>query len=123
MARVAIPITTTSRDGIRIDNVTQTVADATNDMYIETNDGLVAIEIENENAGSQTVEVVPNPSPGATYDGLPIGNLVLTIPAGQTMLFSGFKVQTFKQDSSGLLYLNPSVSTDLKFRAFQIIQG
>jgi hypothetical protein len=120
MPRVEIPVTDLARSGVRVDNVTQTVADATNDMYIESNDGRVFIEIENENAGSQTVEVEPNPVPGGQFDGLSIENLVLTIPASQTLMFGPFREYTFAQDSAGMMHLNPSISTDIKFRAFRL---
>ena len=119
MPRVVIPVTEITRDtGIEYGAVAQVTSDATNDHYIAENDGRVFIEIENENASSRTVEIVANPAPGGTFDGLTISNLVLTIPGLETWFFGPFRPYTFQQDSSGMMYLNPSASTDLKFRAY-----
>lgn len=120
MPRVEIPVTEIARSGVRVDNVAQVTGDATNDHYIAENDGRVYLEIENENVGSQTVDIEANPSPGGTFDGLAIEPLTLTIPAGQTFLFGPFRPYTFQQDSDGMMHVNPSVSTDLKFRAFRL---
>lgn len=116
MPRVEIPVTEITRAGVA--PPAQTDADATNDHYIAENDGRVLIEIVSSDAGEQTVEVVPNPS--LTADGLTIDNLVITIPAGATRVCGPFRTTTFKQDASGMMHLNPSVSTTLKFRAYNL---
>lgn len=115
MARSQIPVTTIDRDGVEVP--AYTTSDATNDHYIAANAGDVELEVKNENASPQTVTVVANPS--VFNDGLTLNDLVLTIPAGKTYMFGPFRPNTFKQDAAGMMYLNPSVSTDLKIRAFK----
>lgn len=116
MPRVEIPVTEITRDGVA--QPAQTTADATNDHYIAVNDGRVLVEIISTDAGAQTVEVVPNPS--LTADGLTVSNLSIAVGAGATVYAGPFRFTTFKQDSSGMMYLNPSVSTTLKFRAYNL---
>lgn len=116
MPRVVIPVTEILRAGVA--PPAQVDADATNDHYIAENDGRVLVEIVSSDAGAQTVEVVANPSLSA--DGLTVANLSIAIPAGATRLCGPFRQQTFKQDSVGMLHLNPSVSTTLKFRAYEL---
>lgn len=120
MARSVIPVTDILREGIEAGAVAQVTADATNDHYIAVNDGRVFLEVASTDAGVQTVEIEPNPSPGGTFDGLTIANLVLTVPAGETWLFGPFKTYTFQQDADGMMHINPSVSTTLKFRAYAL---
>lgn len=120
MPRVVIPVTEILRAGIQAGAVAQVTADATNDHYIAVNAGDVFLEIASTDGGVQTVDVVPNPAPGGTYDGLTITPLSLSIPAGQTWLFGPFRPYTFQQDTDGMMHLNPSVSTTLKFRAYKL---
>lgn len=119
MPRVQIPVTTLTRAGVA--PPAQTDADATNDHYINAADfqnGDLVLEIVSSDAGAQTVEVVANPALSA--DGLTIGNLTISIPAGATRVCKQFKYQTFRQGAdSNRMYLNPSVSTTLKFRAYK----
>lgn len=117
MARSELTVTDITREP-GVEQPAQEPSDATNDHFIAENAGDVLLEIENENVASKTVEIVPNPTLSA--DGLPVGNLVLTIPAGETWLFGPFRQTTFKQDASGMLYINPEISTDLKFRAYRL---
>jgi hypothetical protein len=99
----------------------QTNSDASNNHYIDTADwgsGELLLEIVSSDAGTQTVTVVANPD--LNVDGLTISNRVLSIPAGATRLFNGFRPRTFRQTAdANKLYLNPSVSTNLKFRAYK----
>lgn len=118
MPRVELTVTEVVREGVRVDNVAQQSSNATDDHYIEENNGDVWIEIENENVASQTVAIEPNPT--ITADGLTVDPLLLTVPAGQTWLFGPFRQSTFKQDASGMIHANPSVSTDLKIRVFKM---
>ena len=53
-------------------------------------------------------------------DGLTVSALTITIPAGVTRVCGPFRVATFKQNASYHLYLDPSVSTTLKFRAYRL---
>jgi len=65
------------------------------------------------------VEIVPNPALFVA-DGLTINNLSIAVSAGATRYAGPFRTSTYKQDSSNTLYLNPSVSTTLKFRAYRV---
>ena len=117
MPRVEITVTTIDRDGVTQPSLTN--GDATNDHFITGGaDGLTILEIVSSDAGAQTVEVVPNPS--LTADGLTVSNLSIAVAAGTTVLAGPFRTNTFKQDSSNTLYLNPSVSNTLDFRAYRI---
>lgn len=108
MARVEIPVTDVVRSGVL--KPTPTASDATNDHFINGNDGTLYLEIENQNASDQTVDLLPSPT--YTADGLVVVPLTLTIPAGEVWEFGPFKVLTFRQND-GSIYLDPSISTDL----------
>lgn len=117
MPRVDIPVTEVDISGVA--QPSQTTADATNDHSITGGaDGRTIIEIVSSDAGSQTVEIVPNPSLFVA-DGLTINNLSITVAAGATSYAGPFRTSTYKQDTDNTLYLNPSVSTTLKFRAYR----
>lgn len=117
MPRVQIVVTEIDRDGVAQPAVTN--GDATNDHYITGGaDGLTIIQIVSTDAGAQTVEVPPNPS--MTADGLTVNNLSIAVAAGATVLAGPFRTNTFKQDTSNTLWLNPSVSNTLDFRAYRI---
>lgn len=116
MPRVVIPVTEIIRAGVA--PPAQTDADATNDHYIAENDGRVLIEIQNTAGSSGTVDIEPNPALSA--DGLTVAALTITIPATSTRVCGPFRQQTFKQDAVGMLHLNPSVSTTLKFRVYEL---
>lgn len=113
--RVEIPVTEITRDGVQVP--AQVTSDATNDHFIAENDGTVELEIENVGASDHTVTVKANPT--LDVDGLAVGDLVLTIPYGETWKFGPFRPNSFRQDASGMMHLDPSASTDLKFRAFK----
>lgn len=118
MPRVEIPVTSSVRSGVAQPSLTN--GDATNDHYITGGaDGLTLVEIVSSDAGSQTVEVVPNPS--LTADGLTVQNEVITVGAGATVVAGPWRTNTFKQDASNTLYLNPSVSNTLDFRAYRLV--
>ena len=117
MPRVVIPVTAVDRDGVA--QPTLTNGDATNDHYITGGaDGLTVIEIVSTDGGAQTVEVVPNPS--FAVDGLTVGNLSIAVAAGVTVVAGPFRTNTFKQNATNDLYLNPSVSNTIDFRAYRI---
>lgn len=116
MARVVIPVTDIDRDGVAAPS--QVTADATNDHYFTGDDGKVFLEIVSTDGGPQTVEVVANPSFFA--DGLTVANLSIAVAAGATILAGPFRVTTFKQNATNDVYVNPSVSTTLKFRAYRL---
>ena len=117
MPRVQIPVTEIDRDGATQPAVTN--GDATNDHYVTGGaDGLTLVEIVSSDGGAQTVEVVPNPS--FTADGLTVTNLSIAVAAGTTVFAGPFRTNTFKQNVTNDLYLNPSVSNTLDFRAYRI---
>jgi hypothetical protein len=116
MARSQIAVTEIDRVGVAAG--AQTTADSANDHYFTGNDGRVLLEIVSTDAGAQTVEIEPNPA--LTVDGLTITNLSIAVPAGATRYVGPFRGNTFNQNSSGDVYVNPSVSTTLKFRCYQL---
>lgn len=118
MPRVEIPVTTIERDGSTQPALTN--GDATNDHYVTGGaDGLTFLEIVSSDGGAQTVEVVPNPS--LTADGLTVDNLSIAVAAGATVVAGPFRTNTFKQDTANTLYVNPSVSSNLDFRAYRLV--
>lgn len=118
MPRVDIPVTDITTAGVAAPSLTN--GDATNDHSVTGGaDGRTYIEVVSSDAGSQTVEIVPNPNLFVP-DGLTLSNLVVTVPAGATRFFGPFRTSTFKQDADNTLYLNPSVSNNLDFRAWRV---
>ena len=118
MARSQIPITDIARAGVA--PPAQITSDATNKHYLDSQSGNVFLEVISSDGGSQTVVIEANPD--LSNDGLTIGNLTLTIPAGATRYFGPFRKLTFKQAADlDRMYVNPSVSTNLKFRAFRLV--
>jgi hypothetical protein len=116
MPRVVVPITDIVRSGAT--PPAQVDADATNKHYFTGNDGRVYLEIVSSDGAQQTVTV--KAAPTFTADGLTVGDLVITIPAGATRRAGPFRVSTFKQNASADVYFDPSVSTTLKFRAWRL---
>lgn len=118
MPRVEIPVTSTVRAGVAQPALTN--GDATNDHYITGGaDGLTLVEIVSTDGSSRTVEVVPNPN--LTADGLTVSNEVITVGAGLTVVAGPWRTNTFKQNTTNDLYLNPSVSNTLDFRAYRLV--
>lgn len=116
MPRVEIPVTDISRSGVAPPALTN--GDATNDHFFVNADGKVFLEIVSSDAGAQTVEIVA--SPDFTADGLTVGNLSIAVPAGATRFAGPFRVSTFKQNSTYHVFVNPSVSNTIDFRAWRL---
>lgn len=117
MARVEIPVTTIDRDGTAQPSLTN--GNATDDHFVTGGaDGLTVLQIVSSDAGAQTVEIPPNPN--LTADGLTVGNLSIAVAAGATVVAGPFRTNTFKQDTDNTLWVNPSVSDTLDFRAYRI---
>ncbi len=117
MPRVEIPVTTISRSGATPPS--QTTADATNDHYIANNDGRIFLEIISTDGSTQTVTV----ETPVVEDGLALDDQVISVPAGATRLAGPFSTTTFNQTGVGdenKVFINPSVSTNLKFRAYRV---
>lgn len=118
MARVEIPVTEIARDGSAQPALTN--GDASSNHFVTGGaDGLTFLEIVSSDGGAQTVEVVPNPS--LTADGLTVDNLSIAVAAGATVVAGPFRTNTFKQDTANTLYVNPSVSSNLDFRAYRLV--
>jgi hypothetical protein len=100
----------------------QTSSDSTNDHYFTGNDGLVLLEVENTNASPQTVvfHLAPGVAPGAT---LTAATQSESITNGTTRILGPFPKSLFDQNSSGDVYFDPSVTTDLKFRAVKAVKA
>lgn len=117
MARVQIPVTEVDRDGVAQPSLTN--GNATDDHYVTGGaDGRTMLEIVSTDAGAQTVEIVP--SAAFSPDGLTVGNLSIPVAAGVTVLAGPFRTSTFKQDTANVLWVNPSVSDTLDFRAYRL---
>lgn len=116
MPRVVIPVTEIDRDGVA--QPSQVTADATNDHYFTANDGNTFLEIISTDGSPRTVEILPNPS--YTADGLTVNSLSIAVAAGATVYAGPFRISTFKQNATNDVYVDPAVSTTLKFRAYRL---
>lgn len=114
MARVQIPVETIVR-GAGLAQPSQTAADHTNNHYF-TNNGKTFLEIVSSDGASQTVSF-EIPTPGSGTDGQGIDPLVVTVGAGDTVYVGAFPQSVYDQ-ADGTVYVDPSVSTTLKFRAY-----
>ena len=95
-------------------------SDATNDMVVLGGaDGLTILEVENVGGSPATLEVVANPALQGPDD-LTITNLTITVPAGDVVVRGTFRTSSYKQNANNDLYVNPSVTTDLKIRAYRV---
>ena len=118
MPRVDIPVTVIDRT--TSDQPSQTSSNATDDHVVEGGaDGLTFLEIENTGGSPATVVVVRNPTL-AGPDDLTISDLTITIPNGDTVVRGGFRTSSYRQNAQNDLWINPSVSTDLKIRAYRL---
>jgi hypothetical protein len=118
MPRVQIPVTVIDTTGEAQPALTN--GDATNDHYVTGGaDGRTLLEIVSTDGGAQTVEVVPSPTL-VLPDGLTVNNLSIAVAAGVTVLAGPFRTSTYKQDTDNVLWVNPSVSSTLDFRAYRL---
>ena len=115
MARTAISVTVPTRAGIA-QPATQN-SDHTNGMYIPTNNGKIFLEVKNNNASTQTIAFPFKPS--ATIDGVSPADKSVSITASSTVVIGPFPTAYYNQ-TDGSVYVNPSVDTDLKIRAYQV---
>lgn len=117
MPRVEIPVTTITR--LSVNPGSQIDADSTNDHYIADNDGRTWVEIVSSAVATESV-IFETPY---TLDGLSLEDHPVYVGPGATRLAGPFPISTFNQTGSGdenKLFLNPSVSTTLKFRAYRV---
>lgn len=117
MPRVEIPVTEIDRDGVA--PPAQTDADAASDHFIDANDGRIVLEIESSDGADQTVEFE---IPSGGVDDQPVTPRTVTIPDGETRWVGPFPRSVYNQPNPDLnkIFINPSVSTTLKFRAYKI---
>lgn len=115
MARTAITVTMLSRAGV-VQPATQ-ASDQTNGMQINGNDGRIILEVKNNNAGTQTVGV--SFSPSKTVDGVTPADKTVSFTAGQTKVLGPFPPALYNQPGN-MVFVNPSVNTDLAIRAYQL---
>ena len=119
MPRVAIPIDELDAAGQA--PASQTNADATNDHEINlAGDTRVWLEVENVSGTSRTVTIhVQLPD----TDGLVVPDRVLTVPGTSVRLIplksSTYAIRTSGADF-GKVWVDPEVSTDLKFRCYRL---
>jgi hypothetical protein len=117
MPRVEIPVQTITR--LSVAPGTQVDGDATNDHYIADNDGRVFVEVVSTAIATESV-IFETPY---TLDALDLENQTVYVGPSATRLAGPWPTSTFNQTGSGdenKLFLNPSVSTTLKFRAYRI---
>jgi len=117
MARIEIPVTTISR--LSVAPPSQVDGDATNDHYIANNDGRIFVEIVSTDAATQSV-IFETPY---TLDDLSLEDQPVYIGPSTTRYAGSWPTYTFNQTGAGdenKLFLNPSVSTTLKFRAYKL---
>jgi hypothetical protein len=114
MARSAIVVTPITRVGVAPG--AQTVADSVNKHYF-VNADRVYLEVISTDVGAQTVGIEFAPS--ATVDGVTPPAKSIAVPAGVTRLVGPFPAVYYNQPASQV-FIDPSVSTTLQFRAYQL---
>lgn len=114
MARAALTVTKITRAGVA--PPAQQNSDATNDHYIPGNDGTIFLEVTNVNAGEQDVTII---TPG-TVDGNAIADLVVPVPGSSAVRLIGPFPPAIYNQADGSVYVDPEISTDLKFRAYRV---
>lgn len=117
MPRVQIPVRDILRVGVS--PAVQVTADATNDHYIADNDGRVFLEVVSTDAATQAVTVITP----VVEDGLQLEDLVFYVPPSGTRYSGPYAIATFNQTAAGeenKVYVDPAVSTTLKFRAYRV---
>jgi hypothetical protein len=117
IGRSRIETTAIARAGVSPGN--QRTADATNKHYVEYAPGNMFVEVVSTDASPQNVTFKIGDA--FTTDGLTVSDLVISIPAGGTQLIGPFRPKTFSQTlNANQLWVDPAVSTTLKFRAYTL---
>lgn len=119
MARVVIPITEVTRQGVNITPGTgETTPDAV-DGAMFTNDGRVVLSARNTGAGAHVVTI----QTPAKVAGLDVADLQVTVPAGATILIGPFPTSVFNQTAGpdvGMVYVNADgTQTEMRYRALR----
>mgnify|MGYP001566003466 FL=1 len=114
MARVNIPVTTITRDGVAPPSQVSSVA--ADDHVIDGNDGRVFLEVENVDAASaHTVTVL---TPG-TVAGLAIADLAVSVPLSSIRWIGPFPTTVFNQTGTDDVHVDIATA-NLRFRAYKI---
>ena len=117
MARSQIVTTDIVRAGVAPG--AQTTADSTNKHFVDYAAGNMFVEVISTDGSPQ--DVTFKIGDAFTTDGLTVSDLVISIPAGGTKLIGPFRPKTFAQTAnSNQLWVDPAVSTTLKFRAYTL---
>ena len=119
MTRVNIPLTKATSDGVIAagSGVSETTADATNDMDI-INDGRMVLQARNSTGGAITVTLV---IPG-TIEGIAITDKTVSVPATSTLIIGPFPTNIYNQSVVGepsKMYVDVTESTT-KFMAWSV---
>lgn len=113
MPRVELTRTAISRAGVA--TAAEQNSDAVNNHYV-VDDGRTFVLVRNNNAGAQTVTIE---IPGEHDTGIAHADRVVSIPAGESRFIGPFN-SNYWQPGTNQVYINPSVSTDLKFSVYYI---
>ena len=92
--------------------------DSTNKHYFTGNDGEVMLEVVSTDGSPRTVTV--QYAPGAAGGATAVTGSAETVAAGATRLLGPFRRDLFNQNANGDVYFDPSVSTTLSFRVYQL---
>lgn len=115
----SLAVTNLASGSLGVSQPSQTNSDSTNDMYLTGNDGMVMLEVYNAHASTQTVLFWLAPSVAAGQS-LTSATQTLSIPTVSTRIAGPFPPALFNQNQAGDIHFDPSVSTDLKFRAYRV---
>ena len=111
--RVPIPVTELSPSGVP--QGTQIFSDSVSKHTLENVQEDVVLEVVSIDASPQTVTIETS----YAQDGAALDDRIVTIPAGATRYIGKFPRYIYNQEDLVTMYINPSVSGTLKFRAYK----
>jgi hypothetical protein len=115
LPRTEIPVTLIDRNGA--EPPAQIDSDEGNGMEIKGNSGKTFVEIVSTDAGSQSVGFAI----AETVDGEAATDKTVVVPAGETVYAGPFPARTYNQPGADRsIYVNPSVDSTLKLRAYKL---
>jgi hypothetical protein len=109
MARVQVPVTVSTRDGVALP--AETTGDPVNNHYVQ-NSGKTKVHVHNTNGASTARTVTIHVA--RTVDGQSVTSKTKSIPAGETDVFG-----PFPQDDYGTQLLIDVDNAELKLRAVE----
>jgi hypothetical protein len=113
----ALSATALSGGALGITPPSATNGDSTNDNFFTGNDGQIELEVVSSDASPQTVTVHYSPN---LNQGVVTAPHVEAVAAGATKRMGPFSMGLFNQNQARDVYVDPSVSTTLKFRAYRV---